>query len=91
MSFLFVARFHIATAMRRLLGRNRVQAMPVDSLGAVLEATAETGKPIVIPGLLAWLDSGQPQTSPDYGQSVDDNFTETLEEFCTRITEEAQR
>lgn len=57
--------------------------------GLALDAVVGSRSVVAIPGLLAWLDSGTPKAEPGYGQSVDDGFTETLEEFCTRITEAA--
>lgn len=75
----------IAAVASRLRGRKA--ACP--TTGSALDIVLTSSNPIVIPGLLAWLDSGTPKAEPGYGQSVDDGFTETLEEFCTRIKQAA--
>ncbi|MEV6696288.1 hypothetical protein AB0M68_03870 [Streptomyces sp. NPDC051453] len=45
---------------------------------APLEAALDAGF-LIVPGLRDWLGS-------DYQQSIDDGFTETFEDFCTRIS-----
>lgn len=79
----------IAAAASRLLRRNRRQPATVDSLGVVLDAAAETGAVVNIPGLLHWLGRDPAVETADYRASLDGGFTESFEDYCTRISREA--
>jgi hypothetical protein len=75
----------IAAAMARLFGRGPTRTSPVDSLGVVLNAAAETGAVMVVPGIATWLGCGA-HTASDFTASIDGNFTESYEAYCTRIS-----
>ena len=68
------------------LRRRGVQPAPVDSLGVLLNAAAETGATVTIPGLAAWLGREQPTTDADFRASIDGGLTESFEDFCARIS-----
>ncbi|MER8004827.1 hypothetical protein [Streptomyces sp. NPDC094149] len=74
----------LRTLIARLRGR-RIRLARVDSLGTVLDAAAETGAVVQIPGIAHWLYGEHPVDS-DYQQSVDGGFTESFEDYCTRIS-----
>jgi hypothetical protein len=80
-----MARSRIAAVVARLFGRGPTRTSPVDSLGVVLNAAAETGAVIVVPGISAWLGCGT-HTDPDFTASIGGGFTESLEDFCDRIS-----
>lgn len=42
--------------------------------------------PLVVPGLAAWLGREQPPADPDFQASIDGGFTESFEDYCTRIS-----
>lgn len=56
------------------------------SLDAVLAAASETGAVVTIPGLLNWLGRSAEQEKADYQASIDGGFTESFEDYCTRIS-----
>lgn len=53
-------------------------AAPVDF--AALPST------LVVPGLLNWLGVKPHTPEPDYTASIDGGFTESFEDYCTRIS-----
>ena len=74
---------------RTLVARlRRRPALPAqgDSLGTVLAAASETGAVVTIPGLLHWLGREQASDDADFRASIDGGFTESLEDFCARIS-----
>jgi hypothetical protein len=83
-----MAASRIAAAVARLLRRNHRQLAPVDSLGVVLDAAAETGAVVTIPGLAAWLGRDRQDLDPDFQASIDGKFTESFEDYCDRISRE---
>lgn len=58
---------------------------PAPSMDALLAASAETGAVITVPGLLNWLGRAR-ATDPDFTASIDGGFTESYEDYCTRIS-----
>ena len=60
--------------------------IPVDSLDTILQAATETGAVITIPGLLHWLGRESVTPDADFRASVDGGFTESFEDYCTRIS-----
>ncbi|MFJ8929312.1 hypothetical protein ACIRLA_22305 [Streptomyces sp. NPDC102364] len=64
-------------------------AVVVFGSSTALESVIGTPR-LIVPGVNAWLgetDDQQPRKS-DFQQSLDDGFTETFEDFCTRISKE---
>lgn len=59
------------------------------SLDAVLAAAAETGAVVAIPGLLRWLGRDPHSSETDFRASIDGGFTESFEDYCTRISRRA--
>jgi hypothetical protein len=59
------------------------------SLDVLLEAATETGAVVSVPGLLDWLGFKQRTVDPDFKASLDGGFTESFEDYCTRISKEA--
>ncbi|MFF1544140.1 hypothetical protein [Streptomyces sp. NPDC058291] len=57
---------------------------PASSLDAVLAA----GGTVKVPGLLHWLGYDR-STDPDFRASIDGGFTESFEDYCIRISQEA--
>jgi len=82
---LSVTRSRIAAVVARLR-RRKARTSPVDSFDAILAASVETGGVITVPGLLDWLgrETGTPDT--DFKASLDGGFTESFEDYCTRIS-----
>ena len=44
---------------------------------------------LVVPGLAAWLGRDPHASEADFQASLDGGFTESFEDFCTRISKEA--
>ena len=63
---------------------------PAPSMDALLAASAETGAVITVPGLLNWLGRDR-SIDPDFQASVDGGFTESFEDYCTRISAKETR
>ena len=59
------------------------------SLDAILAAASETGAVVTIPGLLNWLGRDPHASEKDFRASVDGGFTESFEDYCTRISRRA--
>ena len=57
-----------------------------DSLAALLNAAAETGATIAVPGLLDWLGVKPRTADSDFQASIDGGFTESFEAYCDRIS-----
>lgn len=74
--------------LRALIARlrgHRISPARVDSLGTVLDAAAETGSVVQIPGIAHWLYGERP-VDADYRASIDGGFTESFEDYCARIS-----
>lgn len=56
---------------------------PAPSLDAILAS----GSPVKVPGLLDWLGLDR-APDPDFQASIDGGFTESFEDYCTRISKE---
>jgi len=78
----------IAAAAARLLGRKPRQAATVDQLGTVLAAASETGAPLTVPGVAAWLGHETDPDDTEFMASLAGGFTETFEDFCNRISKQ---
>ena len=76
----------IARIAARLLRRNRRQLAAVDPIGVVLDAAAEPGAVVAIPGLAAWLGGETAPGDDDFMASLVGGFTESFEDYCTRIS-----
>lgn len=74
----------LRSLIARLRGR-RIRPARVDSLGTVLDAAAETGAVVQIPGIAHWL-YGEHPADADFRASLDGGFTESFEDYCTRIS-----
>ncbi|MCX4697055.1 hypothetical protein [Streptomyces sp. NBC_01373] len=85
MATLTLIRTRIASLVARLRRRDQRRTASADSLDTILQAASETGAVVTIPGLLAWLDGASP-VDPDFQKSIDSGFTETFDEYCTRIS-----
>jgi hypothetical protein len=48
----------------------------------------EDAPPVIVPGLLTALGITRRPTDPDFQASIDGRFTESFEDFCTRISKE---
>lgn len=83
---LFVTRSRIVAAVGHLRRRPRVRTSPTDPFDAILAASVETGGVITVPGVAAWLGRGSDTPDPDFTASLDGGFTESFEDFCTRIS-----
>lgn len=59
---------------------------PADALDAILHAATETGAVVTVPGLLNWLGYTPHAVDPDFKASVGSGFTESFEDYCTRIS-----
>lgn len=46
----------------------------------------DTADPVIVPGLLAALGLTRRPVDPDYQASLDGGFTESFEDYCTRIS-----
>jgi hypothetical protein len=44
--------------------------------------------PVIVPGLLRALGIAQRTPDPDFQKSIDGGFTESFEDYCTRISKE---
>ena len=78
----------IAVAAARLFGRKPRQAATVDQLGTVLAAASETGAPLTVPGIAAWLGRETDPDDTDFMASLAGEFTESFEAFCERISKQ---
>lgn len=58
------------------------------SIESLLAAASETGAVVAIPGLLSWLGRDSHASEADFRASVDGGFTESFEDYCTRISKE---
>lgn len=47
----------------------------------------DTADPVIVPGLLTALGVTRRQTDPDFQASIDGGFTESFEDYCTRISQ----
>jgi len=56
------------------------------SLDAILAAASETGAVVTVPGLLDWLGYSPRTVDADFKASLDGGFTESFEDYCTRIS-----
>lgn len=63
--------------------------MAAEALDSVLAAASETGAVVAIPGLLRWLGRDTSQPESDFRASLDGGFTESFEDYCTRISKAA--
>lgn len=62
--------------------------MAAEALDSVLAAASETGAVVAIPGLLHWLGREPHTSDTDFRASLDGGFTESFEDYCTRISKE---
>jgi hypothetical protein len=51
----------------------------------------EDAAPVIVPGLLAALGITRRPADPDFQASIDGGFTESFEDYCTRISKEETR